>query len=257
MKGRAYRMLALLALVGCAAQPWHKSSRRAAQHTYSKRTYALTRSYYAAQMYDDNERYLLSERASSEVSHRVSLRGAPLHPPAAIAIVPAGTPVVLERIEFPTRWATLHRMMTSPVQHIWLRLRPAPGATLPLLDTHTPWTIVLPDGISHPQALHDAVVEVLGAPEAIAAWLASVSPAVRTGISHKVAVIGMDERALVAALGPPLAWRTVAGVQGALGKLAMYEKDRITLLGGLVADIASNAGGAINAMDALIGSPPP
>lgn len=224
-------------VIGCASQAWNKEMRVQAQHAHAKQTYALTQSYYFSQLYDDNERWLLSERPSGEISHRISLRGQPIHPPEAEGILPAGTPMVLERIEFPTRTAVMHRMLNSPVHHIWLRLRPAPGSLVALPRNNRPFVMVLEANIESPAELTTAIDARLQAAHVVTGWLTQLGPSIRVGVQTKQITRGMDERALVAAAGAPREWRPLGSVAGHDTKIARYANEEAWLVDGVVAEI--------------------
>lgn len=234
-------LFCLIALTGgCATHTFIKQQRIDAQHAHSKRTYALTRSLYVSQLYDDNERWLLSERPSREVSHRVSFLGHSIHPPAEVGIVPAGTPVVLERIEFPTRTVVTHRMLNSPLHHIWLRLRPAPGASWPASEAR-PCVVVLGLDVESPEALAHAIEARFGDHASVTTWLDSLTPSVRAGVQSKRVVRGMDERALVAALGEPRERTHLGRIDGHETIVARYKSQEAWLVDGVVNEIKATS----------------
>ncbi len=176
---------------------------------------------YYGDLYDDNEKWLLSPYPFAQTSHIVDLQNRDMHPKNERGVLPAGTAFVVERVEFPGVKTHLTRMLTSPRFNPWLYLRPA----VPFGDTRDqrPFVVVLPTEDSAPAALQATVDELLGPAGSVVPWLASLRPTVAVAIRHKDVVIGMNQAELIAAMGPPLRWlEEPANTHGPASRIAWY-----------------------------------
>ena len=193
-------------LLGCCATPvaLAPAERRALIARYDRAHVELKVSCYYGDLYDDNEKWLLSPYPFAQTSHIVDLQDRDMHPKNERGVLPAGTALVIDRIEFPGPMTHLTRMLTSPRFNPWLYLRPA----APFADARDrrPFIVVLPTEDSTPGALQVTIDELLGPAGSVARWLEGLRPTVAVAIRHKDVLVGMNQTEMIAAMGPPLRW---------------------------------------------------
>lgn len=85
---------------------------------------------YAAPLYGDASRVLLSDQPLSELDLVQTTGGAPIAAPSSERIVPPGTPVRIRDVEFPTGWIIAKRVVMTPRYHPWVLLD-LPGESRP------------------------------------------------------------------------------------------------------------------------------
>jgi hypothetical protein len=85
---------------------------------------------YAGPLWGDHTRVLLSDQPLSELELVLSPGGDPIAPPPAERIVPPGTRVRVEDVEFPTGWTIARRVVMTPRYHPWAVLE-VPGDSRP------------------------------------------------------------------------------------------------------------------------------
>lgn len=236
---RIGRYLILSWAVGCAAAcaagcshlaPWPQEVRSTVASAHVGRTFELRHTQVVGEMYDDNERDLLSPYPFTEVFHHVDLAGSPIHPTRPRALIPAGTQVKLIAVDYPGPLARLRRMPATPHEAVWLQLevtaaaaaRGDEGARKPLL-------MPLPRHVRSAPALATALGQVLAPPSEVSRWLRGRTAPVQVAIAHKEAQVGMSEDEMTAALGPPWRWLTDALPGGPQSRVAWYPHQEIWL----------------------------
>ncbi len=75
---------------------------------------------YVAPFFGDGSRILLSDRPVSELAVLESPDGKPLLPPPATRVLPPGTPVFVDSVQFPTATVVWSRPLTTPRYNPWL-----------------------------------------------------------------------------------------------------------------------------------------
>ena len=190
-------------MAACAAQTQMPHADIAVvQAHYRNMPVALKVSCYYGDLYDENEKWLLSPYPFAETSHLVDLHGAPIHPQGERGIIPAGTHFVIESVEFPTVTVMAGRMLTTPRFNPWVYLQAA-------LDDHVPgsersvYILLLSMDIKTEAEADAALDKILGRPKDVQSWLASRTEPVQVAIKHKSAVPNMSWDEMVAALGEP------------------------------------------------------
>lgn len=229
-------ILSAAALSACASQTKiTKPVREAIAARHTGRVVELKRSCYFGDLYDENEKWLLSEHAFADTYHIVDTDGAPIHPTGQRGIVPAGTKLVISHIEFPDMRAMARRMLTTPRYNPWIYLQPSPSSTS--LPEGRPWFILLlPMDMETEKQVEDAVATLLSPEGEVSSWLASLRPTIRVAIEHKDIIEGMNEQELVAAMGEPLKW--LADVRGnEPASVAWYRTKEAWLVGGTVVEV--------------------
>ncbi|HEY6003390.1 MAG TPA: hypothetical protein VIV57_11000 [Anaeromyxobacter sp.] len=85
---------------------------------------------YAAPLWGDHTRVLISDQPLSELELVLSPSGDPIAPPQPERVVPPGTRVRVEDVEFPTGWTIARRVVMTPRYHPWAILE-VPGDARP------------------------------------------------------------------------------------------------------------------------------
>ncbi len=230
---RTAAALTLLAVTACASYTkLPEKSRVALDLRYKNRKVELRSSCYYGDLYDENEKYLLSPYPFEDVFHIVDLDNAPIHPKGQRGIVPAGTPFVITGVEFPDVAAMSRRMLTTPRYNPWVYLKLAPEAQgLPAERTYI---LVLPMDFSTEEAVEEAIGRLVAPEGKVSTWLATVRPTIRVAIEHKDVAEGMTKDELLAAWGTPRKWLQDSDASGAAVEVAWYPKQELWLSGDVV-----------------------
>ena len=228
--------LVLSCLVACASQTRLAEPIRAAvAAAHAGRTVELRQSCYYGDLYDENEKWLLSPHPFAETYHIVDLDGEPIHPKGQRGIVPAGTRFSVGRIEFPDHYAVAMRMLTTPRYNPWIYLTPAGDANLPM--DRKAYILLLPMDMDTREQVEAAIDELLAPVGEVRAWLADRRPSIQVAIKHKDVAAGMSEAELVAALGRPHRWFNDSHEKKP-ARVAWYPSREAWLVGGKVVTIA-------------------
>ncbi|HEY1099575.1 MAG TPA: hypothetical protein VGF99_11635 [Myxococcota bacterium] len=163
----------------------------------------VKQSLYGGRFYDDDRFRLLHARRFEELTYLQNAEGEAIPPPPADEIVPAGTRVRVERIEWPDGEAIFRRPLFTPRYTTWIYLRVARGkgddATFERDGQHI---MLLPGGISDEATFNEWFDSALTKTDPNP-WLRSLPETQRVAIDRKFAEPGMDYEALTAALGFP------------------------------------------------------
>lgn len=156
----------------------------------------LKLSYYVAPFFGDASKKLLSHVPPDEVRLLNHPDGTPVNPGKVEATLPAGTPVKITKVEFPTSWVVTERVPYTPRTQPWVYLEVADQAKT------FPFIIVLRPGIDTREQFTTELSRYLTDTDPKAqmeGWSEEVREAVRT----KTAVTGMPAEALEMAWGYP------------------------------------------------------
>ncbi len=226
-----------LALSACASQTrLAEPVRSAVAARHVGRTVELRQSCYYGELYDENEKWLLSPHAFADTSHIVDLDGVPIHPTGQRGVVPAGTRFIIRRVEFPDAEAMVMRMLTTPRYNPWIWLAPAGESIEALPKDRDHFILLLPMDLETEKAVEEAIARVLAPMGEVTAWLEERRPTVRAAIEHKDIVEGMSEEELRAAMGPPMKW-FVDKRDDARANVAWYGAKEAWLVDGAVAEV--------------------
>ena len=220
----------------CASQTkLSASARRAIAQRHEGRELALRVSCYYGDLYDENALWLLSPYRFGDVHHIEDLSGNPIHPQNQRGIVPAGTRLLVEKIEFPNAATMAKRMLTTPRYNPWLYLRPAPGQKD--IPADKPLILLLPMDLSEEAQVERALGALLGEPAEVRAWLDERRPTVQVAIAHKDFLEGMNIEELVAAAGIPHRWFQESTAQGP-ARVAWYPSREAWFVEGKLVKVA-------------------
>ncbi len=145
-------------------------------------------------LFGDRSRLLLLDAPPAEVDLLRATDGSIIPPPAAERILPPGTPVRVEKVEFPTGLVIATRAVMSPRYHPWVYLR--------LAGEDRPGILVL----SHSSVSSDAIIEEVDGlltRDDPSRLLAGFPQEQRAAIGRKELVEGMSPRAVEMAWGVP------------------------------------------------------
>lgn len=235
---RRLRPLALLVLASCTSfTTLPKETRARLSARYLGRTVELKHSCYYGDLYEENERWMLSPYPFADTTHIVDLDGNPIHPQKQHGLIPAGARFEVRKIEFPDIVALSQRMLTTPRYNPWVYLRAHTDNTPPLPDAHT-YVLVLPPDLKTEEAVEQALSVHFGTPGSVRTWLAERRPSVRAAILHKDVVRGMSPQEMVAALGVPHQWFVEKrGTGDERTDVAWYTSQEIWLRNNRVVDV--------------------
>ena len=223
-------------------------AREAFASRHQGRVVELRQSCYYGDLYDENEKWLLSPYPFANTYHIVDLNGAPIHPKAQRGIVPAGSKFVIEQVEFPSSWAMAKRMLTTPRYNPWVYLRAVPGG-LDAAVVSQPFILILPSDVASEEAAETELNKRLSPEGEVSAWLQTLRPTVQVAIGNKEAVSQMSLAELLAALGEPFRWFSEL-VDGQPAQVAWYDFTEVWLQNNVV--MTSKPGRTIETA-----SPPP
>ncbi len=163
----------------------------------------VKQSLYAGHFYDDDRYRLLHPRRFEELTYLLTAEGDAITPPPAEEIIPAGTRVRIERIEWPDGDAVFRRPLYTPRYATWifLRVARAPGSdvTMERSERHI---LLLPGGISDEDTFETWLQSALSTTDPNP-WLNSLDDVQRVAIQTKKPAKGMTYEALTSALGFP------------------------------------------------------
>mgnify|MGYP001560887949 CR=1 FL=1 len=200
-------------------------------------------SMYVGQFYDDDRFRLVHDRRFEELTYLRTVEGDAIPPGPADGIIPAGTRVRVERLEWPTGEVVFRRPLYTPRYTTWVVLRVAadrgPEVTVEREQRHI---LLLPGGIVDSESF-DLWFDAALSAEDPNPWLLSLPEEQQHAIALKRAVAGMDYDALTAALGfPDSITRDVVG--GATREVAIFGAVSVVLKDGVVERVSdpSSAG---------------
>jgi hypothetical protein len=149
---------------------------------------------YVAPFFGDGSRVLISDRPVAELQVLESPDGKSITPPPATRILPPGTPVFVDAVQFPTGTVAWSRPLTTP--------------------RYNPWLLATVEGVGKPAVLvlstenksaSDVLAEVgrvLTADDPTAVY-AALPESIRDAIRQKTIVEGMTREAVGMAWGYP------------------------------------------------------
>lgn len=163
----------------------------------------VKQSLYAGRFYDDDRFRLVHPRRFEELTYLLNAEGEPIPPAPADEIIPAGTRVRIEKIEWPDGDAVFRRPLYTPRYTTWIYLRVArgvgSGVTMERAERHI---LLLPGGLENEEAFEQWFTAALS-PTDPTPWLRTLSEAHQISIAQKKPAKGMTYEALTAALGFP------------------------------------------------------
>jgi hypothetical protein len=149
---------------------------------------------YAAPLWGDTSKVLLSDQPLAELDLVETTGGTPVPPPAAEKILPPGTAVRISDVEFPTGWVIAKRVVMSPRYHPWVLVE-VPG-------DRRPHVVVLSQTAASYEDVRGELDRLLAKDDPTAA-LAALGDEQRAAVLRKELLEGMSPRAAEMAWGLP------------------------------------------------------
>lgn len=187
--------LAALALAGCAPLVAVPDAERERAHAALDGQARWTRvALYVSPLYGDQARLLLLDAPAAEVDLVRDTGGKVIPPPAPERVLPPGTLLRIEKIEFPSPMTIAGRAVMSPRYLPWVLLR--------LAGEDRPLVVVLASGAATSDALVDELDRVLTRDDPSRLY-AALPREVREAVAKKELVEGASTRAVEMAWGVP------------------------------------------------------
>lgn len=188
--------LALL-LGGCAsAQLLPEQDRAALAKQWEGRILYCRSSLNVLPFYADTTRRLVSPLPADSIHLLDDTQGAPILPGAVEQVLPLGTKVRLERIEYPTGLVRTRRPLYTPRDNTWVYL------SLAGQPRGRPLVAVLRYKVSGREDFSAALTDLFSEDEP-SLWLKNVPQDIRAAIEEKRLVSGMDTDAVALSWGRP------------------------------------------------------
>jgi hypothetical protein len=187
--------LALLALAGCTPRVVVPDAERERIHAALDGQSRWTRvALYVSPLFGDHARLLLLDAPANEVDLLRDAGDKVIPPPAPERILPPGTAVRVEKVEFPSPMVIAGRVVMSPRYHPWVVLRVA--------GEDRPFVVVLSSGSATAESLLDEVDRVLTRDDPSRLY-AGLPREQREAVARKELVEGASTRAVEMAWGVP------------------------------------------------------
>jgi hypothetical protein len=149
---------------------------------------------FVSPLWSDTEKAFLTDQQREEIDLVENPDGTPISPPPAERVLPPGTPVRVQALEFPTPLIMAQRVLVTPRYHPWVYLR--------VEGDRRPYVIVLPRDVKSYDDVRGELERYLSTDDPRPA-LAALSPDARELVLHKDAAPGMSARALEFSWGLP------------------------------------------------------
>jgi hypothetical protein len=198
----------------------------------------LKQSMYVGMFYDDDRFKLVHPRRFEELTYLQTIEGDSIPPPPAEGIIPAGTRVRVEKIEWPTGDAVFRRPLYTPRYTTWIVLRVAAdrGSDVTVEREHR-HILLLPAGIGDSEIFDQWFTASLTQDDPNP-WIVSLPQEQQNAILLKQAIPGMTYEALTSALGfPDTVTRDVEGEH--TREVAVYGATSVVMEDGVVTKVSS------------------
>jgi hypothetical protein len=195
MRRLLYVAAALLPLLACApraviSDPEREKVTRALKGEQRWARAAL----YAAPLWGDHSRVLLSDQPLGELDLVETTGGTPVAPPAPERVLAPGTALRIREVEFPTGWVIAKRVVMSPRYHPWV-IVDVPGDSRPHVVVLSQLAVSFEDV--------RAELDRILSKDDPSSFFSSLPQEQRAAIMKKELVEGMSVRAVELAWGLP------------------------------------------------------
>jgi len=187
-------VLALAATAGCYPRASVPDTERQKAHELEGQPRRAKVALNIGPFFGDATRLLASDQPFDELDLLQDGSGEIISPPAAERVLPPGTPLRVEKVEFPTGWIIARRVVMTPRYHPWVFLS--------LEGESRPVVLVLPQTLASADDVRVELERYLGGPEPLAAYQA-LPESQRASVARKRLVEGMSARAVEMAWGYP------------------------------------------------------
>ncbi len=145
-------------------------------------------------LWGDTGKAFVTDRPAGEIDLVETASGEPIPPPAFQRVLAPGTPVRLQRVEFPTGWLIAERVVMTPRYHPW--------AYLSVAGDPRPYVIVLSQTASTFDDVRAELERTLSTDD-VGPVFAALPQDQRDAVLRKEPIEGMSARALEMAWGLP------------------------------------------------------
>ncbi|MBI5542973.1 MAG: hypothetical protein HY901_03735 [Deltaproteobacteria bacterium] len=188
---------ALAPLVGCAAaSPLPDPDRHALLRSFEGKVLFLRTSLNVLPFFADDTRHLASPLHADSIHLLDDTKGVPIMPGAVVQVIPLGTKVRIEKVEFPTGLVVSRRPLYTPRDNPWVYL------ALPGFPRGRPFVVVLRQGMTTGDDYRAALNDLFSDDEP-SLWMRNVSAEIRRAIEEKRLVAGMDAEQVMLSWGRP------------------------------------------------------
>jgi hypothetical protein len=170
------------------------ADRQRAEHELEGQRRFLKVAVYVGPLFGDASKLLVSDQPFSELDLLNTTEGERIAPPRPERVLLPGTPVRVDKVEFPTGWIPTQRVLMTPRYHAWVYLA--------LAGERRPLVLVLPQTLKSAEDVTLEVERVLGASDPSPVMRALPEPQ-RAAISRKELTDAMTPQAVVMAWGYP------------------------------------------------------
>ncbi len=191
------RVLFLMLLLGSGCFPQaslEQSERQRASHDLEGQRRLLKVAVFVGPLFGDASKLLVSDQPFRELDLLHTTDGEIIAPPRVERVLPPGTVVRIERVEFPTGWIIAKRVIMTPRYHPWVYLA--------LEGEPRPLVFVLPQTLTSAEDVRVEIERLLGTSDPGPA-LHALSDAQQAAIAKKDLVAGMSIQPVEMAWGYP------------------------------------------------------
>jgi len=162
----------------------------------------LKQSLYVGAFYDDDRYQLVHPNRFDALTYLKTAEGDPILPKPPEGIIPAGTRVRIERIEWPTGEAIFRRPLYTPRYTTWIFLRVARDRGDTTFERDKKHILLMPSGVGDEGAFESWLARTFSTTDTNP-WIRSLPREQQLGLAQKRAVIGMHYDALTSSMGFP------------------------------------------------------
>ena len=156
----------------------------------------LSQSVLVTSFFRDATRRLLLTQPPDEVELVINPRGGRKSPGKVLEVLPAGTPVRILSIDYPTWWTSLTRQLITPSERPWLEVAVEGRTAVPT------YVIALRPNLRSADESFDEILRFL-TPDDVAGEVARLSESDRRAVQTREVTEGLTMRAVELALGRP------------------------------------------------------
>jgi hypothetical protein len=193
---RRATLAALWALAGCAGAPLPDADRPSLVRGWEGQTFYLRSSLNLMPFFGDASNRLASPLFPDSVLLLEDSKGAPIAPGPVEEVLPMGTRVRVDKVEFPSGLVVVRRPPNTPRHNPWVYL------SVPGRAPGRPCVAVLRRNLASREEFLAAMNDLLSEDEP-SLWLKNASPETRAAIERKALLPGMDADAVALSWGRP------------------------------------------------------
>lgn len=223
-------VFAILLLSGCVHQmELSKQTMKKVDAKVVNKTFWLKQSLYFGPFYDDDRYFLVNPNPFDEVKYLKMPDGQNILPPDTKSIIPVGTKVTVQTIEWPDLHNYWNRPIFTPRSMPWMKLKFAMDRGHVSLQRPQTFIYLLPINADNADQFETWFQTIFSEADTNP-WFLGLTPEAQKAVLEKKAVKGMPKEALIAALGEPDSWSKEK-------EIANYKKQVVVLENNVVSKI--------------------